>query len=170
MVSRQSKRDGAKSPSGKRRRSLRAVDFVKPAPGRPLRVIDALAAIAEGNAQVLARYLREKNPVDPSILTFIAFMLDPSDNRQDDEHFCRPWRLKFEHIGRGNLQHPLKVFLINWHIGNYINELIRKGEKAEAAKQEAIEKFGISLRQANKALSLARQPITLRHPAQWGKE
>jgi hypothetical protein len=84
-------------------------------------------------------------------------MLDPLDDRQGDERFCQPWHLKFERTGRGNLQHPFKVFMINWHIGNWIDLLIRRGEKAEAAKQKAIERFGISLRQANKALKLARQ-------------
>jgi hypothetical protein len=140
-----------------KRRNVRLVDLVRPGLGRPLKGIHALAAIADGNAQVLAQYLRTANPVDPGIIRFIAYMLDPLDDHQDDEHFCQPWRLKFEQTGRGYLQHPLKVHLINLHIGIYIDELIRKGEKAEAAKQGAAERFGVSLRQANKALKLARQ-------------
>jgi hypothetical protein len=151
----------ARSKTKRVRRSLHLVDVGDPDPSRSLKVIDALAAIAEGNAQLLARYLREAHSVDRAVIGSIAFMLDPVGDRRLDyaSSFPALWRLKFEHAGRGNWQHPFKVFVINWLIGSHIDALIRKGEKAEAAKQDAIDKFGISLRQANKALRIARQPV-----------
>jgi hypothetical protein len=46
----------ARSKTKRVRRSLHLVDVGDPDPSRSLKVIDALAAIAEGNAQLLARY------------------------------------------------------------------------------------------------------------------
>jgi hypothetical protein len=120
-------------------------------------------AIAFGNAPILARYLREADLVPSAITNLIAFMLDPKaqpdkdPDGDDGSHWCGTWRLKFERTGRGgNLKNFAEIDMGRLRIGLYIDALIKNGEKAEAAKQNAVEKFGISLAHAKKALKAAR--------------
>ena len=151
---------GKRPSNSRRRRTLHLDDFPKwtwPGPGEPIDGATALQAIIQGNAKVLARYLLKTYPTEKPI-KHIAFLLDPNlpDAPGGYKERCWPWRLKFEHVGRGNRRNALETLLIKDIIGDYIDNLIKNGEKAEAAKQNASEKFGISLRQANKALSKSR--------------
>jgi hypothetical protein len=93
-------------------------------------------------------------------------MLDPDGHPADEDDdgdrasdWCRTWRLEFKRTGRGNLKNMAEVDMRLWQIGLFIDERVRTGIKADAAKSEAMSYFGISLAQANKALASARRML-----------
>ena len=119
----------------------------------------ALMAVAFGNAPILARYLREAKTIHPDIIEMIAFMLDPTGSpatadaegiRMSD--WCKTWKLEFRRVGRGNQKNIGEISFSQLRIGAFIQKQITQGVKAEAAKQQAVEEFGISRAQANKVL------------------
>jgi hypothetical protein len=155
-----------------RRTRARATCIKWPLPNEPVTLVHAMLAIAFGNAPILARYLRDAKQVNSGVTKLIAFMLDPKvqpseepdaegDRRID---WCRKWRLEFRRTGRGNQKNMAEVDMKLWSIGIFIDTQVRNGMKAEAAKSKAIDEFGISLAQANKALSAARKMLAFKAP------
>jgi hypothetical protein len=94
-------------------------------------------------------------------------MLDPEgyDADGDDQtDWCRTWRLEFRRTDRGNRKNMAEVDMRLLRIGIFIETLVANGMKAEAAKAKAREEFGISLAQANKALTAARKVLAFEAP------
>jgi hypothetical protein len=155
----------SRSPTGRRKPRATSDIIQWPGPDQPVDTGHALMAIAFGNAPILARYLLEEKPVYSGITDLIAFMLDakvyPKIERDEDgDHpadWCRAWRLEFRRTGRGNRKNYAEVDMKMWKIGLFIEARIQEGIKAEAAKQEAMDAFAISLSQANKALTATRK-------------
>jgi hypothetical protein len=101
----------------------------------------ALHAICVGDAQMLARYLRGPNPIDPTVAKAIASMLDPPakptrvPDSRSHEYWSGAWKLVFEPTeGRNRAAHDIELR----QIGTRIAMLWRYGRSHYPHLQDAI--------------------------------
>lgn len=133
-----------------------------PSLGRSVSLKDAVAAMALGNAQILARYLRESEQPHRAVILTLATLLDSSPANVTDgsgtstdilydlwsSDFRIDWKLVFARPRRGKPK--LRGLNVYW-IGTRIEATLGTPPKVEAAIATLVEQTGVSRATAYRA-------------------